>query len=72
MSRPLSARATARALGIGHAALLRFYRDGAFDAEIHEGATIRFDLQKVRIALAKRAKAHRSTTRHPAGMVPTF
>jgi hypothetical protein len=53
------ANALAKQLGITGDTILRLYRDEAIDAEIHEGRLIRFDLEKVRTALAKRAKRNR-------------
>ena len=54
-----SARALANEFGMTHTAILRLYRDEVIDAEIHEGRLIRFDLEKVRVALAKRARRNR-------------
>ena len=66
----LSANALGKELGISVNAVLRLYRDEAIDAEIHEGRLIRFDLEKVRTALAKRAKRNRHSVAAPSDLVP--
>jgi hypothetical protein len=66
----LSARSIANELGMTHTAILRLYRDEVIDAEIHEGRLIRFDLEKVRTALAKRAKRNRHSVAAPSDLVP--
>ena len=48
-----SANALAKELGMNGDTILRLYRDEVIDAEIHEGRLIRFDLEKVRVALAR-------------------
>lgn len=65
-----SARALANELGMTHSAILRLYRDEVIDAEIHEGRLIRFDLEKVRVALAKRAKRNRHSVATRSDLVP--
>ena len=65
-----SARALANELGMTHTAILRLYRDEVIDAEIHEGRLIRFDLEKVRVALAKRARRNRHSVATRADLVP--
>lgn len=65
-----SARALANELGMTHTAILRLYRDEVIDAEIHEGRLIRFDLEKVRVALAKRAKRNRHSVATRSDLVP--
>jgi hypothetical protein len=65
-----SANALAKELGLTHGTVLRLYRDEAIDAEIHEGRLIRFDLEKVRAALAKRAKRNRHSVAAPSDLVP--
>lgn len=67
---PISARATARALGISADKLMALYRTGAIDAEIHEGRVIRFDVEAVRLALRERAKASRPQQHKAGRMVP--
>ncbi len=66
----LSANALGKELGISVNAVLRLYRDEVIDAEIHEGRLIRFDLEKVRTALAKRAKRNRHSVAAPCDLVP--
>ncbi len=66
----LSARALASQLGMTHTAILRLYRQEIIDAEIHEGRLIRFDLEKVRDRLAKRAKQNRQSIARPVDLVP--
>lgn len=66
----LSARATGRALGMSDSTIMRLYAERVIDAEVHEGRLIRFDLEKVRKTLAKRADQNRKTA-SPAGMIPT-
>jgi hypothetical protein len=66
----LSANALGKELGISVNAVLRLYRDEVIDAEIHEGRLIRFDLEKVRTALAKRAKRNRHSVAAPSDLVP--
>ena len=66
----LSANALGKELGISVNAVLRLYRDEAIDAEIHEGRLIRFDLEKVRTALAKRARRNRHSVAAPSDLVP--
>ena len=66
----LSARALANEFGMTHTAILRLYRDEVIDAEIHEGRLIRFDLEKVRVALAKRAKRNRHSVATRSDLVP--
>lgn len=66
----LSANALGKELGISVNAVLRLYRDEVIDAEIHEGRLIRFDLEKVRAALAKRAKRNRHSVAAPSDLVP--
>ncbi|MEN9534761.1 MAG: hypothetical protein RLZ22_256 [Verrucomicrobiota bacterium] len=65
-----SANALGKQLGISVNAVLRLYRDEVIDAEIHEGRLIRFDLEKVRAALAKRAKRNRQSIAAPSDLVP--
>jgi hypothetical protein len=65
-----SANALGKQLGISVNAVLRLYRDEVIDAEIHEGRLIRFDLEKVRTALAKRAKRNRHSVAAPSDLVP--
>lgn len=79
MSKPtqklVSARGLARELGMSADFVLRIYREGIIDAEVHEGTLIRFDAEKVKATLAKRAKRNRgevaARTNQP-GMVPTY
>jgi hypothetical protein len=66
----LSANALGKELGISVNAVLRLYRDEVIDAEIHEGRLIRFDLEKVRAALAKRAKRNRHSVAAPSDLIP--
>ncbi len=66
----LSANALGKELGISVNAVLRLYRDEVIDAEIHEGRLIRFDLEKVRTALAKRARRNRHSVAAPSDLVP--
>ena len=66
----LSANALGKELGISVNAVLRLYRDEVIDAEIHEGRLIRFDLEKVRAALAKRARRNRHSVAAPSDLVP--
>lgn len=65
-----SANALAKELGMNGDTILRLYRDEVIDAEIHEGRLIRFDLEKVRVALAKRAKRNRQSVATRADLVP--
>jgi hypothetical protein len=65
-----SANALAKQLGITGDTILRLYRDEVIDAEIHEGRLIRFDLEKVRTALAKRARRNRHSVAAPSDLVP--
>ena len=65
-----SARALANEFGMTHTAILRLYRDEVIDAEIHEGRLIRFDLEKVRVALAKRARRNRHSVATRSDLVP--
>lgn len=65
-----SANALAKELGVTVNTILRLYRDEVIDAEIHEGRLIRFDLEKVRAALAKRAKRNRHSVATRADLVP--
>lgn len=65
-----SANALAKELGVTVNTILRLYRDEVIDAEIHEGRLIRFDLEKVRVALAKRAKRNRHSVATRADLVP--
>jgi len=66
----ISARSLANELGMTHTAILRLYRDEAINAEIHEGRLIRFDLEKVRAALAKRALRNRHSVATRSDLVP--
>ncbi len=66
----LSANALAKELGMNGDTILRLYRDEVIDAEIHEGRLIRFDLEKVRDRLAKRAKQNRQSIARPSDLVP--
>jgi hypothetical protein len=66
----LSANALGKELGISVNAVLRLYRDEVIDAEIHEGRLIRFDLEKVRSTLAKRAKGNRQSIANCNDMLP--
>ena len=66
----LSANALGKELGISVNAVLRLYRDEVIDAEIHEGRLIRFDLEKVRSTLAKRAKRNRQSIANCNDMLP--
>jgi predicted site-specific integrase-resolvase len=70
--KPLSARATARELGIGTDTLLRRYRDGKFPAVVDDGRLIRFDLETVRKALAPTKTRKPRVAKLPAGMIPTY
>jgi hypothetical protein len=65
-----SANALAKQLGLTGDTVLRLYRDDVIDAEIHEGRLIRFDIEKVRVALAKRAKRNRHSVATRADLVP--
>ena len=65
-----SANALAKELGVTVNTILRLYRDEVIDAEIHEGRLIRFDLEKVRVALAKRAKRNRHSVATRSDLVP--
>jgi hypothetical protein len=65
-----SANALAKELGMNGDTILRLYRDEVIDAEIHEGRLIRFDLEKVRVALAKRARRNRHSVATRADLVP--
>lgn len=69
-----SAKDTAKALGMHPSQISRLYATGAIESEIHEGRMIRFDVAKVRKALAKRARAKQSQIMNPLpdGMVPTY
>lgn len=77
-----SASEVARELGIAPSTFLELYRAGIKDshgkpieADIHEGKLIRFHevkVEKFRTAFAKRAKANRTASPIPDGMVPTF
>ncbi len=69
-----SAKETARALGMHPSQISRLYSTGVIESEIHEGRMIRFDVAKVRKALAKRAREkQRQIMEHlPEGMVPTY
>jgi hypothetical protein len=67
-----SARATGRELGLSATKVLELEAAGVISAEIHEGRLIRFDVEKVRKVLRKRAAEHRKTGRIPDGMVPTY
>ena len=72
MSKLLSARALSADLGIGVAVVLRLYREGVIDADIHEGRTIRFNKEKCRKKLEERAKKDRREVSTPFnGMVTT-
>jgi hypothetical protein len=66
----LSANALGKELGISVNAVLRLYRDEVIDAEIHEGRLIRFDLEKVRSTLAKRAKRNRQSIANSVDLIP--
>ena len=71
----VSARKLGLELGMSVNAVLRLYRDGIIDAEVHEGTLIRFDAEKVKATLAKRAKRNRGEVAAPTnqpGMVPTY
>ena len=65
-----SANALAKELGMTGDTILRLYREEIIDAEIHEGRLIRFDIEKVRAALAKRAKRNRHSVATRADLVP--
>lgn len=65
-----SANALAKELGMNGDTILRLYRDEVIDAEIHEGRLIRFDLEKVRVALAKRARRNRHSVATRSDLVP--
>lgn len=58
----VSASQAAKALGTSSATILGWYREGYFPAEIAEGRVFRFDLRKVKAALAERAKRHQENT----------
>jgi hypothetical protein len=66
----LSANALGKELGLTGDTILRLYRDEVIDAEIHEGRLIRFDLEKVRSTLAKRAKRNRQSIANCNDMLP--
>jgi len=53
--KPLCASGIAAALGLTHKTVIALYEKGAIPAEIAEGRLYRFDLAKVRAALAERA-----------------
>lgn len=75
MSKPLlSAKDLAAELGLHPSQVTRLRQSGAISPEILEGRLVRFDLDKVKRALAKRAKEHqREEAEHlPDGMVPTY
>jgi predicted DNA-binding transcriptional regulator AlpA len=59
---PVSARQTAKALGTSSNSIMAWYRAGYFPAEIAEGRLFRFDVEKVRAALALRATRHQATS----------
>ena len=65
-----SANALAKELGMTGDTILRLYREEIIDAEIHEGRLIRFDLEKVRVALAKRARRNRHRFATRSDLVP--
>jgi DNA-binding transcriptional regulator YhcF (GntR family) len=65
----ISARAVARHLGLDGSTVLRLYRQGVIEAEVYEGRIIRFDLQKVRTTLAKRAMQNREA-KESSDLVP--
>lgn len=58
----------AEAIGVTSDTILGWTRDGIITPEVREGRVIRYDLEKVREQLAKRAKA---TTRKPQ-LIPTI
>jgi len=70
---PLSATATGKALGLPCSTVMKLYREGILDAEIHEGRVIKFDVAKCRAKLAARAKKNRKEVATPLnGMVTTY
>jgi len=52
---PLCASGIAAATGLTHKTVIKLYKAGAIPAEIAEGRLYRFDLAKVKAALAERA-----------------
>jgi len=56
---PLSATQIGKHLGLSYQGVLSLYKKGAIPAEVAEGRLYRFDLAKVRQALAERAKRHK-------------
>ena len=74
----LNAKQTANSLGVSPQTIGEWTDQGIITPEIHEGRCIRFDLEKVRSQLAKRAKKakresySRNEASHPADIVPTF
>lgn len=67
-----NAKATAAALGIHPSQLSRLMHDGAVTPEIREGRMVRFDVEKVRKQLRKRAIQNLKTDAIPDGMVPVY
>ena len=65
-----SANAVAKELGVSCDTVLRLYREEVIHAEIHEGRLIRFDLEKVKASLAKRAKRNRHSVATRSDLVP--
>jgi len=53
----LNASGIAKAIGVTHKTVIALYEKGIIPAEIAEGRLYRFDLAKVRKALADRAAA---------------
>lgn len=54
----MSASETAKAIGTTSGNIMAWYRAGIIPAEVAEGKVFRFDVEKVRMILAKRAKRH--------------
>jgi len=74
----INAKQTAAELCVSQQTIGEWLDQGIITPEIREGRCIRFDLEKVRAQLAKRAKKAKREgyakheASNPAGMVPTF
>lgn len=73
MSAPLqNAKGTAAALGMHPNQISRLMKEGAITPEVREGRLVRFDVEKVRKQLRKRAAANLKSESIPTNMVPTY
>ena len=63
-----SAQQVADAFGVAKDTVLAWTRDGVLTPEVREGRIIRYDLDKVREQLAKRAK----TSNRKPQLIPTI